>query len=118
VIKSGGEWISSIDLENTAAGHPGVGEAAVIGLAHPKYTERPLLIVVRKPGPIGQALTAQDLLAWLAERVAKWWVPEAVEFVSEIPHTATGKILKLDLRKKFKGYKWPIEAGANPAAKL
>lgn len=116
VIKSGGEWISSIDLENEVMAHPAVGEAAVIGLEHPKYTERPLLIVVRKPSAEGAALTGPALLAWLAQRVAKWWVPEAVEFVTEIPHTATGKIKKVDLRKKFKGYKWPLENQAVEAA--
>jgi len=114
VIKSGGEWISSIDLENEAANHPQVAEAAVIGLPHPKYTERPLLVVVKKAG---STLTASELLSWLAARVAKWWVPEAVEFVEELPHTATGKLKKIDLRKKYKGYTWPMESGAGQAIK-
>lgn len=112
VIKTGGEWISSIDLENEAMGHPQIAEAAVIGMSHPKWTERPLLIAVLKPG---QQLTEEQLLKWLAERVAKWWVPEAVEFVSEIPHTATGKILKKSLREKYKGYQWRTESTNAPA---
>lgn len=103
VIKSGGEWISSIDLENAAIGHPGVAEAAVIGVPHPKWTERPLLIVVRAPG---EPSRAEDILAFLVGKVAKWWIPEAVEFVDEIPHTATGKIKKIDLRKQFADYSY------------
>lgn len=104
VIKSGGEWISSIDLENEAMGHPAIAEAAVIGLPHPKYTERPLLVVVLKQN---RTLGSKELLEWLGERVAKWWVPEAVVFVEELPHTATGKVKKIDLRTKYKDYKWP-----------
>jgi fatty-acyl-CoA synthase len=102
VIKSGGEWISSIGLENAAAGHPGVAEAAVIGIPHPKWQERPLLIVVKKPG---QQLTGDELLEWLKERVAKWWLPDEVVFIDAIPHTATGKIHKTVLREQFKDYK-------------
>jgi fatty-acyl-CoA synthase len=104
VIKSGGEWISSIELENIAMGHPGVHEAAVIACAHPKWDERPLLVVVRKPGV---ALEARELLGWFEGRIAKWQIPDDVAFVDEIPHTATGKMLKLKLRDQFKGYKLP-----------
>jgi fatty-acyl-CoA synthase len=102
VIKSGGEWISSIEVENVATDHPKVAEAAVIGHYHPKWSERPLLIVVR--GPQGQDLTAEDMLQWFDGKIAKWWTPEAVEFVDELPHTATGKIQKVALREMFKGY--------------
>ena len=101
VIKSGGEWISSIDLENTAVGCPGIAEAAVIGVPHPKWDERPLLIVVAKPGA---AVTKADVLAWLAPRIAKWWTPDDVVFVDELPHTATGKLLKTELRERFRGH--------------
>ena len=101
VIKSGGEWISSIELENAALGHPAVREAAVIGVPHPKWTERPLLIVVKEADA---QLEGPELLAWLDGKVAKWWIPEAVAFVDKIPHTATGKISKLELRKMFKDY--------------
>ena len=104
VIKSGGEWISSIELENVAMGHPGVHEAAVIACAHPKWDERPLLVVVRKPGV---ALEAPELLGFFEGRIAKWQIPDDVAFVDEIPHTATGKMLKLKLRDQFKGYKLP-----------
>jgi fatty-acyl-CoA synthase len=104
VIKSGGEWISSIDLENAAMGHPGVAEAAVIGIAHPKWQERPLLVVVRKAG---QDVSRDGLLAFLEGRVAKWWLPDDVAFVTELPHTATGKLLKLKLRETFKDYQLP-----------
>jgi fatty-acyl-CoA synthase len=98
VIKSGGEWISSIDLENAAVSHPDVAEAAAIAIPHPKWAERPLLIVVRRPGG---AVDRDELLAHLAERVAKWWLPDDVVFVAEIPHTATGKISKKTLRERF-----------------
>jgi acyl-CoA synthetase (AMP-forming)/AMP-acid ligase II len=104
VIKSGGEWISSIDLENAAMGHPGVAEAAVIGVAHPKWQERPLLVVVKKAG---QELTREALLAFLESKVAKWWLPDDVAFVAELPHTATGKLQKMKLRESFKGYRLP-----------
>jgi len=104
VIKSGGEWISSIEIENVAMGCPGVAEAAVIGVEHPKWGERPLLIVVRKPGA---AVTNDDVLGFLAGRIAKWWMPDAVSFVDEIPHTATGKISKLTLREAFRDYRLP-----------
>jgi fatty-acyl-CoA synthase len=104
VIKSGGEWISSIDLENEAVGHPKVQEAAVIGIFHSKWSERPLLIIVKKPD---EDPTKEEILAWLKPKVAKWWLPDDVVFVDEIPHTATGKILKLELRKQFKDYQLP-----------
>jgi fatty-acyl-CoA synthase len=104
VIKSGGEWISSIDLENLAVGHPDVAEAAVIGVPHPRWDERPLLIVVRKPG---REVSRDDLLGFMTGKVAKWWMPDDVAFVSEIPHTATGKILKSTLRTQFKDYRLP-----------
>jgi len=104
VIKSGGEWISSIDLENAAMGHPGVAEAAVIGVTHPKWQERPLLIVVKKAG---QEPTREELLEFLEGKVAKWWIPEDVAFVTELPHTATGKLQKMKLRETFKSYRLP-----------
>ena len=104
VIKSGGEWISSIELENAAIGHPAVAEAAVIGVAHPKWQERPLLIVVRKPG---QDVTRDEMLRFLEGKVAKWWLPDDVVFVDELPHTATGKLLKTKLREMFKDYRLP-----------
>ncbi|MGH6923387.1 MAG: long-chain-fatty-acid--CoA ligase [Propylenella sp.] len=104
VIKSGGEWISSIELENLAMGHPGVAEAAVIGIRHAKWDERPLLIVVPKPD---NAPTRDALIDFLRPRVAKWWLPDDVVFVKEIPHTATGKILKSALRETFKEYSLP-----------
>jgi fatty-acyl-CoA synthase len=97
VIKSGGEWISSIELENTAASHPQVAEAAVIGIAHPKWQERPLLIaVLRKDATIGE----DELMEFLGQHVAKWWLPDEIMFVDELPHTATGKLLKTKLRGK------------------
>lgn len=102
VIKSGGEWISSIDLENVAVGHPKVQEAAVIGVAHSKWQERPLLIVVPKGGAVP---TQDEILAYMKERVARWWLPDEVVFVDELPHTATGKLLKVALREKFKQHR-------------
>ncbi len=104
VIKSGGEWISSIEIENTAIGHPAVAEAAVIGVAHPKWTERPLLIVIRAEG---QDPSKEEILAWFDGKIAKWWLPDDVVFVDELPHTATGKIKKVELRKQFADYKLP-----------
>lgn len=103
VIKSGGEWISSIEIENMAVGHPDIAEAAVIGLPHPKWDERPLLIVIAKEG---RSPTKESILAHLEGKIAKWWMPDDVVFVKEIPHTATGKILKTGLRAQFKDYKW------------
>lgn len=102
VIKSGGEWISSVELENAAVGHPGVAEAAAIGIAHPKWDERPILVVVRKPG---SEASAEEIREFLAAKVAKWWLPDAVEFVDDLPHTGTGKISKKDLRERFKDYR-------------
>jgi acyl-CoA synthetase (AMP-forming)/AMP-acid ligase II len=104
VIKSGGEWISSIDLENAAMGHPDIAEAAVIGIHHPKWDERPLLIIVPKPG---RDLDKASIQAFLAERVAKWWLPDDIVAVEQIPHTATGKILKTKLRADFAGHRLP-----------
>ena len=104
VIKSGGEWISSIELENLAIAHPAVANAAVIGVAHPKWDERPLLIVARKPGA---EVTAADILSIYEGRVAKWWTPDDVQFVESIPLGATGKILKTKLREQFKDYHLP-----------
>lgn len=101
VIKSGGEWISSIDVENAAMGHPEVAEAAVIGVPHPKWTERPLLVVVKRDG---SAPKKEDLLEFLDGKIAKWWIPEDCVFVDEIPHTATGKVSKKDLRDRFSEY--------------
>ncbi|HXZ48518.1 MAG TPA: 3-(methylthio)propionyl-CoA ligase [Usitatibacter sp.] len=109
VIKSGGEWISSIDLENIAMGFPGVAEAAVIGVKHPKWDERPLLIVVKKPGA---EVTREALLAFYEGKVAKWSLPDDVVFVEELPHTATGKLSKMTLREKFQGYRLPTAAAA------
>ena len=106
VIKSGGEWISSIDLENLAVGHPDVAEAAVIGVPHSRWDERPLLIVVRKPG---REVSREDLLGFMNGKVAKWWMPDDVAFVAEIPHTATGKIMKSTLRAQFKDYRLPSD---------
>jgi acyl-CoA synthetase (AMP-forming)/AMP-acid ligase II len=104
VIKSGGEWISSIELENTAMGHPAVAEAAVIGLAHPKWTERPLLVVVKADG---QDVSVEEMLAFYAGKVAAWCIPDDVVFVAELPHTATGKLKKIDLRQQFADYQFP-----------
>jgi fatty-acyl-CoA synthase len=109
VIKSGGEWISSIDLENLAVGHPKVAEAAVIGIRHPKWDERPLLVIVLKSG---QSATKDELLGFMEGKIAKWWMPDDVAFVDEIPHTATGKIQKTALREKFKNHVLPSAVAA------
>jgi acyl-CoA synthetase (AMP-forming)/AMP-acid ligase II len=103
VIKSGGEWISSIDLENTAMGCPGVSEAAAIGIRHPKWDERPLLLVVRAGG---QNVSEDDIRAHLKKHVPNWWQPDAIEFVEELPHSATGKLSKKDLRDKYRDYRF------------
>jgi fatty-acyl-CoA synthase len=100
LIKSGGEWISSVELENAAAGHPGVAEAVAFGVPDARWTERPVLAVVRKPG---QSLTAEDILDFLSDKVARWWLPDTVHFLDEIPHTATGKASKKTLREQFTG---------------
>ena len=107
VIKSGGEWISSVELENAAVGHPAIAEAAAIGVAHPKWDERPILVCVAKEG---SAVCAADILDHLSDKVAKWWLPDAVEFVDDIPHTGTGKISKKDLRERFRDYRLPDDA--------
>jgi 3-(methylthio)propionyl---CoA ligase len=104
VIKSGGEWISSIELENIAVGHPDVAEAATIGVHHPKWDERPLLLVIARDGC---NLTREDMLEYFDGKVAKWWTPDDVVFVDELPHTATGKLLKIKLREDFKDYVLP-----------
>jgi fatty-acyl-CoA synthase len=104
VIKSGGEWISSIEIENLAVGHPEVAEAAVIGVHHPKWDERPLLVVVAKKG---STPTKEAILGFIGPKVAKWWLPDDVVFVDEIPHTATGKIMKTALRETFRDYRLP-----------
>jgi fatty-acyl-CoA synthase len=103
VIKSGGEWISSIALENAAVGYPGVAEAAVVAMHDPKWDERPLMILVMKPGADVPDLAAMN--AFLADKVAKWWLPDDLVVVDEIPHTATGKILKTKLRETFKDHR-------------
>ena len=107
VIKSGGEWISSVELENAAVGHPAVAEAAAVGMPHPRWDERPVLFVVRKAGA---DCCAQDIIDHLTPQVAKWWLPDAVEFVDDIPHTATGKISKKDLRARFADYRLEADA--------
>jgi fatty-acyl-CoA synthase len=104
LIKSGGEWISSVDLENAVMGHTDVAIAAVIGVHHPKWEERPLLVVKRVDGG---AATGQELLDFLKDKVAKWWLPDDVLFVDEIPLTATGKISKLTLREQLRDYRLP-----------
>jgi fatty-acyl-CoA synthase len=104
VIKSGGEWISSIDLENIAVAHPAIAEAAVIGVRHPKWDERPLVVAVKKPGA---EVTREQLLDFYKGKIAKWWMPDDVAFVEQLPHTATGKLLKTRLRQDFKDYKLP-----------
>ena len=104
VIKSGGEWISSIELENAAVDHPDVVEAAVIGVHHPKWDERPLLVLVMQEG---KTISHAEMNAYLTDKVAKWWLPDDVQFVDELPHTATGKISKKDLRKTFEDYRFP-----------
>jgi len=102
VIKSGGEWISSIDLENIAVAHPAIAEAAVIGVKHPKWDERPIVVAVKKPG---KDVSKDELLKFYEGKIAKWWMPEDVVFVPELPHTATGKLSKLTLRQRMKDYK-------------
>jgi fatty-acyl-CoA synthase len=109
VIKSGGEWISSIDLENLAIGHPAVAEAAVIGVKHPKWDERPLLVVVLKQD---KGATRDEILDFMRGKIANWWMPDDVVFMPEIPHTATGKILKTALREQMKDYVLPTAAAS------
>jgi len=107
VIKSGGEWISSIEIENLAMGHPKVALAAVIGVTHPKWDERPVLLVQVRPG---EAVSGAELLAFLEGKIARWWMPDDVIFVEEIPLGATGKIDKKILRTRMTGYELPFEA--------
>jgi fatty-acyl-CoA synthase len=109
LIKSGGEWISSVDLENALAAHPAVREAGVVAVAHPKWDERPVAVVVTRPG---MKATAEELRAFLSSRFAKWQLPDAFVFVDDLPHTSTGKLSKLELRKRFAGWKWDgVEKG-------
>jgi len=104
VVKSGGEWISSIELENIAIEHPGIAEAAVIGVRHPKWDERPIVVAVKKPGA---EVSRDELIAFYAGKVAKWMIPDDVVFVAELPHTATGKLSKVTVRERMKDYKLP-----------
>jgi fatty-acyl-CoA synthase len=112
LIKSGGEWISSIDLENAAVAHPDVLEAAAIGVAHPKWVERPLLLIVCREGA---TVSREDMLAFLADKVAKWWLPDDVVVVDALPHTATGKLSKATLRKQYADYFTSRLGAASPA---
>jgi fatty-acyl-CoA synthase len=104
LIKSGGEWIGSIDLENIAVAHPGVAMAACIAAKHPKWDERPLLVVMRKPDA---SVTREDLLQFFEGKIAKWWTPDDVVFVDAIPLGATGKMQKNKLREQFRDYRLP-----------
>ena len=106
VVKSGGEWISSVELENEIMAHPAVAEAAVIGLKHKKWGERPLACVVVRPG---MELSVEELLAFLDGRVPKWWLPDDVAFIEAVPKTSVGKFSKLELREQFAGYTFPTE---------
>jgi fatty-acyl-CoA synthase len=103
VIKSGGEWISSVDLENALVAHPAVREAAVVAVPHPKWTERPLAVVVLKDGATA---TADELKDFLGQRFVKFQLPDAVVFVDQIPKTSTGKLLKSALRERYQGWTW------------
>jgi fatty-acyl-CoA synthase len=103
LIKSGGEWISSVDLENSIMGHPAVAEAAVIAVPHPKWDERPLAVVVLKPG---QKSSSDEIREFLLSKYAKWQVPDGIVFVDAIPRTSTGKFLKTKLRETYKDWKW------------
>jgi fatty-acyl-CoA synthase len=103
LIKSGGEWISSVDLENALVAHPAVREAGVIAVAHPKWDERPIAVVVLRPSA---AATPEELRTFLSSRFAKWQLPDAFVFVDELPHTSTGKLSKLELRKQFAEWQW------------
>lgn len=105
VIKSGGEWISSVELENCAVGCPGVAEAAAIGVHHPRWEERPILLVVRKPG---SSVDEAAIRAHLAAHVAKWWLPDAILFVESLPHSATGKLLKTAIRAEYKDFRLAV----------
>ena len=104
MIKSGGEWISSIDLENEVMSHPAVAEAAAIAMPHPKWLERPMLVIVLQPG---MAADAGDIRSHLESRITRWWIPDDIVFVDELPHTATGKVSKLQLRERFRDHVLP-----------
>jgi fatty-acyl-CoA synthase len=104
VIKSGGEWIGSIELENVAMEHEAVAECAVIGVSHPKWDERPLLVVVKEPDV---EVTANELIDFYSGKIAKWWTPDDVVFIEELPHTPTGKVLKTKLREMYAEYVLP-----------
>jgi fatty-acyl-CoA synthase len=110
LIKSGGEWISSVDLENALVAHPAVREAGVIAVPHPKWDERPVAVVVLRAGATA---TPGELREFLASRFAKWQLPDAFVFLDELPHTSTGKLSKLELRKRFANWQWE-KTGANP----
>jgi fatty-acyl-CoA synthase len=110
LIKSGGEWISSVEIESLAAGAPGVALAGVIGMAHPKWDERPLLVIEPKPGA---PLNKDAVLAYLDGRIAKWWMPDDVVEVDKMPLGATGKVNKMALREAFKDYSWPAAPAAS-----
>jgi fatty-acyl-CoA synthase len=112
LVKSGGEWISSVELENEIMAHPKVAEAAVIAIPHEKWVERPLACVVVKPG---ETVTPQEIIEFLTPRVAKWWLPDAVEFVDEVPKTSVGKFSKKTLRDKFAGYKVDTPGPSGPS---
>jgi len=103
LIKSGGEWISTIALEDALLKHPAVAEAAVIGIPHERWQERPLALVVLRPG---HSVTADELRAYLQNYVVRWWIPDAIVFVSEIPKTSTGKLAKMVLREQYRDWKW------------
>ena len=103
LIKSGGEWISSVDLENALVAHPDVREAAVIAVSHPKWQERPIAIVVLREGA---KVSAETLREFLSDKFAKWQLPDAFIFVDELPHTSTGKLLKMELRRRYQDWKW------------
>ena len=107
MIKSGGEWISSIELENVASSHPDIAQAAVIGIPHEKWSERPLLVIVPKPDC---HLTKESVLSFLKGKVAKWWLPNDIVTVDEMPLSGTGKVKKTGLRETFKDHKWPDES--------
>jgi fatty-acyl-CoA synthase len=104
LIKSGGEWISSIDVENAALAHPSIANCAVIGMPHPRWAERPLLVVVKKEGAVA---TKEAIIEFLSARIAKWQLPDDVAFVDALPLTATGKVSKRNLREQFAGYTLP-----------
>ena len=106
LVKSGGEWIPSVDLENAIMAHPKVMEAAVIAVFHPKWQERPLACVVPRPEDRG-TLTKEEILAFLSSRVAKWWLPDDIIFIDAVPKTSVGKFDKRSLRRQFEGYKLP-----------